>query len=177
MRGHTGRVLVALTLLLATSLAPGCMGLLAARESVEWLRGSAELREVPDSRNLTHTFTQPSVFIHYADGHINVDDDTARLTVSFRTTMPFDDLLATLSPVRYIHAWLENPNGTVVHEWNVSETYNGFPEVIVRPDEGRWEFHVEALAHGVTLAGIEQHDTYTLVVTRVQNELVLPGSE
>ena len=160
--------LAALALLLLTSAAPGCVGLLLTREAIEGVRGPAQTVEVDEISEISHTFESLSPVPHYNSGHIDVDEHTVWLRVHFQTSMIGGFVENYTGHGHYIRAWVENPNGSVVFDLNATGTSKKPSKLFVNPIEGRWEYHIEARGYGINLGGISQKDQYLLVVTRTQ---------
>ncbi len=168
-RPGLGAALIMAVLMASTS---GCMGLIAARESVESLREPAyeslKNRKITvdhsfeNFQNYTTEFTNRSTFV--------VDEQTTEIDVYFKVSFELSRNLPSTfwdNESRYVRATLTDSNGMVQWEQDVSEDASPLEETLLpNPSfpQGEWELVVKARGGGEPVTGSLQ-DNFIIIVT------------
>ncbi|MEL0331713.1 MAG: hypothetical protein VW982_05815 [Candidatus Poseidoniales archaeon] len=168
-RPGLGAALLMAVLMASTS---GCMGLIAARESVESLREPAYESLNNEKVSIIHQFTG---LANYSYEYTNreafmVNDQTTEISIYFKATF---ELSRNLPPSfwdnesRYVRATLTDGDGMVQWEQDVSEDANPLEETL-QPNpsfaQGEWELDVKARGGGDnTLVSV--NDNFVIIVT------------
>ena len=171
-----------LTILLASTLTSGCLGLAAQREVMESWRESPKVIDKEETFGWDHTFE--STGLEAADPYereelIEFDESVSMLVINFRAQFPWSSQIEEVignqtNDVRYIEVRLWEPG---VKEaggdpfWEIV-TSNDYPQTRFTLGngtfvEGKWTFEVEARGYGIT-APIEQlsfHDHFDVYLT------------
>ena len=168
-RPGLGAALLMAVLMASTS---GCMGLIAARESVESLRPEAYESFNNKKVTVTHQFTTVA---DYADEYTNrsvflVNDKTTEINVYFKATFELSRNLPSSfwdNESRYVRATLTDSEGMVQWEQDVSEDANPLEETL-QPipsfAQGEWELDVKARGGGDNTV-ISVNDNFVIIVT------------
>lgn len=168
-RPGLGAALLMAVLMASTS---GCMGLIAARESVESLRPEAYESFNNKKVTITHQFTTVA---DYADEYTNrsvflVNDKTTEINVYFKATFELSRNLPSSfwdNESRYVRATLTDSEGMVQWEQDVSEDANPLEETL-QPipsfAQGEWELDVKARGGGDNTV-ISVNDNFVIIVT------------
>lgn len=166
-----GAVLLMAVLMASTS---GCMGLIAARESVESLRDPAYDSLNNKKITISHEFTS---LADYAEEYVNrstfmVTEQTTEIGIYFKVTFELSEspLIGDLlidNESHYVHATLTDSNGVVQWEQEVSEDASPLEERL-QPNPsfplGEWVLEVRARGGGEsTLNAV--HDHFLVIVT------------
>ncbi|MGB1588061.1 MAG: hypothetical protein ACPHJD_04525 [Poseidonia sp.] len=166
-----GAVLLMAVLMASTS---GCMGLIAARESVESLREPAYDSLNNKKITVSHEFTS---LADYAEEYVNrstftVTEQTTEIGIYFKVTFELSEspLIGDLlidNESHYVHATLTDSNGVVQWEQDVSEDASPLEERL-QPNPsfplGEWVLDVRARGGGEsTLNAV--HDNFLVIVT------------
>lgn len=174
---------LATALLLAVLMAStsGCMGLIAARESIESLRDPAYDSLDQKKITISHTFTEPT---DYLTEYVNrstflVNEDTTEIDIYFKVTFELseappqfiqDFLVSNFldNESHYVRATLTDSEGNVQWEQDVSENANPL-EVRLQPNpsfaQGEWVLDVNARGGGQTTLTPSTTDNFLIIVT------------
>ena len=137
--------LVLVALMASTS---GCMGLIAARESVESLREEPFESLKNQKIEVSHEFVQLLPLNEFTNiSTFVVDDQTAEIRIYFRARISFSDTLPSDNPTRYVRAVLTDSAGNVQWEQDVSETATPLEQQLLPTPEfvlGEWDLNVKA---------------------------------
>ena len=167
MRQHgIGAALLMVVLMASTS---GCMGLIAARESVESLR-DPPFESLKNSKvSVSHEFT---TILNYTEefnsrSTFSVDDQTTEIEIYFKVTFEFSRNLPANNDTRYVKATLTDSEGNVQWEQDVSEDAS-VPVQVLQPTpsfaQGEWELDVRARGGGESTFGTIQ-DKFVVILT------------
>lgn len=177
----------ALLLLMLMCSTSGCMGLIAARESVESLRDPAYESLNEKKITISHEFTLLS---DYTDEFTNiskfvVDDQTTEILVYFRAKFDLSDSSDALPIVgdflldnesHYVRATLTDGDGAVQWEEDVSESSSP-PEAVLLPTpsfaQGEWSLDVQARGGGWSDV-ITRNDQFLIIVTVISTCIQYP---
>ena len=163
---------VALLMVALMASTSGCMGLIAARESVEFLREPAYESLAEEKITVIHEFT--SLF-DYTEEFTNrstfqVTGDTTEINVYFKASFELSRLSAGTvldNETRYVRATLTDGEGMVQWEQDVSEDASPLEETL-QPNpsfaEGEWELDVKARGAGDDITGTLR-DNFMVMVT------------
>lgn len=177
-RPGLGAALLMAVLMASTS---GCMGLIAARESVESLREPAYESLNNKKVSITHQFTG---LANYSYEYTNreafmVTDQTTEINVYFKATF---ELSRNLPPTfwdnesRYVRATLTDGDGMVQWEQDVSEDANPLEETL-QPNpsfaQGEWELDVKARGGGDSTV-VSVNDNFVIIVTIINTCIQYP---
>lgn len=168
-RPGLGAALLMVVLMASTS---GCMGLIAARESVESLREPAYESLKNKKITVDHSFQN---FQDYAEEYTNrstfvVDDQTTEVDVYFKVSFELSRNLPSTfwdNESRYVRATLTDSEGMVQWEQDVSEDASPLEETLLpNPSfaQGEWELDVKARGGGEGFTGSLQ-DNFIIIVT------------
>ena len=150
----------------------GCMGLIAARESVESLRDPAFESLNNQKITITHEFTS---LTDYANEYTNrstfgVSDQTTEIGVYFKVSFELSRNLPSTfwdNESRYVRATLTDSEGMVQWEQDVSEDASPLEEAL-QPNpsfaEGEWELDIEARGGGESTLG-SVRDNFVIIIT------------
>ena len=168
-RPGLGAALLLAVLMASTS---GCMGLIAARESVESLRDPAFESLNNQKITITHEFTS---LTDYANEYTNrstfgVSDQTTEIGVYFKVSFELSRNLPSTfwdNESRYVRATLTDSEGMVQWEQDVSEDASPLEEAL-QPNpsfaEGEWELDIEARGGGESTLG-SVRDNFVIIIT------------
>ena len=177
-RPGLGAALLMAVLMASTS---GCMGLIAARESVESLREPAYESLNNKKVSIIHQFTG---LANYSYEYTNreafmVTDQTTEINVYFKATF---ELSRNLPPTfwdnesRYVRATLTDAEGMVQWEQDVSEDANPLEETL-QPNpsfaQGEWELDVKARGGGDNTV-VSVNDNFVIIVTIINTCIQYP---
>ncbi len=168
------RLAAVLLLVVLMSSTSGCMGLIAARESVESLREPAYDSLNNKKVTISHEFTS---LADYANEYVNrstfvVNEQTTEINVYFKVSFELSespivgDLLID-NESHYVHATLTDSNGNVQWEQDVSEDASPLEERL-QPNPsfplGEWVLEVRARGGGESTLNTV-HDNFLVIVT------------
>ena len=168
-RPGLGAALLIAVLMASTS---GCMGLIAARESVEGLRDPAYEDFNNKKISIVHEFTTVTDYaVEYTNrSTFSVNDQTTEINVYFKATF---ELSRNLPPSfwdnesRYVRATLTDAEGMVQWEQDVSDDANPLEETL-EPNpsfaNGEWVLDVKARGGGDNTV-ISVNDNFVIIVT------------
>ena len=163
---------VALLMVALMASTSGCMGLIAARESVEFHREPAYESLAEEKVTVIHEFTS---LIDYTEEFTNrstfqVTGDTTEINVYFKASFELSRLVggsALDNETRYVRATLTDSEGMVQWEQDVSEDASPLEETL-QPNpsfaEGEWELDVKARGAGDDITGTLR-DNFMVMVT------------
>tara|TARA_Y100001954_G_scaffold238581_1_gene306820 strand:+ start:6908 stop:7432 length:525 start_codon:yes stop_codon:yes gene_type:complete len=150
----------------------GCMGLIAARESVEGLRDPAYEDFNNKKISIVHEFTTVTDYaVEYTNrSTFSVNEQTTEINVYFKATF---ELSRNLPPSfwdnesRYVRATLTDGEGMVQWEQDVSDDANPLEETL-EPNpsfaKGEWVLEVKARGGGDNTV-ISVNDNFVIIVT------------
>ena len=152
----------------------GCTGLIAARESVEYLRDDAYEDFNNKKITIDHAFT---TFNNYTTEYTNrstfmVTDQTTEIYVYFKATFELSrnvPLSFGDNETRYVRATLTDSDGMVQWEQDVSEDANPLEETLLPNPSfalGEWELDVKARGGGDNTF-ISVNDNFKIILTIV----------
>ncbi|MDP6199596.1 MAG: hypothetical protein QF531_02395 [Candidatus Poseidonia sp.] len=185
MRQHGLKAALMLFVLLAST--SGCMGLIAARESMEHLRDPAFESLNEKKITTSHEFVLLS---DYADEFSNrstfvVDEQTTEILVYFRAKFDLSDSTESIPGLgdlildntsHYVRATLTDSNGAVQWEEDVSDSASP-PEEILLPTpsfpQGEWELEVKARGGGWSDV-VTRNDQFLIIVTVISTCIQYP---
>ena len=157
--------LVLVALMASTS---GCMGLIAARESVESLREEPFESLKNQKIEVSHEFEQFAPVNEFtSNSTFVVDDQTAEIRIYFRARFSFSDTFPSDNITRYVRAVLTDSAGNVQWEQDVSETATPLEQQLLPTPEfvlGEWDLNVKARGIGETTVGFISDD-FDIIVT------------
>jgi hypothetical protein len=157
--------LVLVALMASTS---GCMGLIAARESVESLREEPFESLKNQKIEVSHEFVQLLPLNEFTNiSTFVVDDQTAEIRIYFRARISFSDTIPSDNTTRYVRAVLTDSAGNVQWEQDVSETATPLEQQLLPTPEfvlGEWDLNVKARGIGETTVGFISDD-FDIIVT------------
>ena len=164
-RPGLGAALLMAVLMASTS---GCMGLIAARETVESLREPAYESLKNEKISIVHEFTTVANFTEYTNrSTFMVNEQTTEINVYFKATFELSRNLPPNNETRYVRATLTDSEGRIQWEQDVSEDANPLEETL-QPNpsfaNGEWELDVKARGAGDrTFVSIT--DNFVIIVT------------
>ena len=177
-RRGLGAAIIMAVLMASTS---GCMGLIASRESLEYLRDDAYEDFNDKTITIDHTFT---TFTDYAVEYTNrstftVTDQTTEIYVYFKATFELSRNLPLSfwdNESRYVRATLTDSDGMVQWEQDVSEDANPLEETL-QPNPsfalGEWELDVKARGGGDNTV-VSVNDNFKIILTIVNTCMQYP---
>lgn len=177
-RAGLGAALLMVVLMASTS---GCMGLISAREAVEYLREPAY--EDLNNKKITviHSFENIDDYLtEYTNrSTFTVDDQTNEISVyfkvSFEASRNFPSVLLG-NESHYVRATLTDAEGMVQWEQDVSEDASPLEETLLpNPSfaHGEWELDIQARGGGESTFGSIQ-DNFVIIVTVIDSCIQYP---
>ena len=164
-----GAALLMVVLMASTS---GCMGLIAARESVEALREPAYEDLNNEKITVIHAFENIDDYLaEYTNrSTFTVDEQTNEINVYFKVSFEASRNLPSAllgNESHYVRATLTDADGMVQWEQDVSEDASPLEESLLpNPSfaQGEWELDIQARGGGESTFGSIQ-DNFVIIVT------------
>ena len=168
-RAGLGAALLIVVLMASTS---GCMGLIAARESVEALREPAYEDLNNEKITVIHAFENIDDYLaEYTNrSTFTVDEQTNEINVYFKVSFEASRNLPSAllgNESHYVRATLTDADGMVQWEQDVSEDASPLEESLLpNPSfaQGEWELDIQARGGGESTFGSIQ-DNFVIIVT------------
>ena len=177
-RAGLGAALLMVVLMASTS---GCMGLISAREAVEFLREPAY--EDLNNKKITvnHAFENIDDYLtEYTNrSTFTVDDQTNEINVYFKVSFEASRNLPSVlldNESHYVRATLTDAEGMVQWEQDVSEDASPLEETLLpNPSfaHGEWERDIQARGGGESTFGSIQ-DNFVIIVTVINSCIQYP---